>query len=680
MNKIPIVLQKEIKDCGVCSLQSVIRYYGGYVSLEKIREDTYTSLEGTTVYHLKKAAEKYGFDVLAKKDLDYNFENHMLPVIIHVQYGNGLCHFMVVYMNRNDKLVIMDPSRGKVVMLKKELKKIFTGVVIELFPKSKIVLRPKERNIYQLFLSIIGNNKKLIYKILLINITLILLTIGVGFYFKVLYQFTSGVNMHILTYVIYIFLIMMIFKIIYSFVRDYYLNIVNKNIDVKLFSEFIQHLFKIPLNTISTRTTGEIMSRVNELWEIKELFSQLFISGFLDLFLSFGSLIVLLLINTQLSIVLVVYIIIYIFVTLIVSPYFYKRINENIDYQTNFNSVLTESIDMINSVKNLGKTKEVAGRIEEKLCLTLYDSYSFNQSYNYYNLLKSLIDELVIFIVSTWGFMLLLNNDISLISLFVFNSIMVYFIDPIKNILMMIPKFHFLRASFNKICDYIDLIEEPEEEIETFDNGNIELKNIDYSYDGYNQVLRDFNISFLQGEKVMVNGKSGSGKSTFCKLINRMIEPQGGSIMINNKNIMDYNLQTIRKNVTYVGQKEKLFTDTIRNNINFYNKDSQLFYEVSELCFINKIVDKKPFRYESGISNDANNLSGGEKQRIVLARALLNSGDILILDEALSEVDFDLEERIINNIINYYPHKTIIYVTHKDHTSLFERVINFGNI
>ncbi len=677
MKKIIIVRQTEIKDCGACSLQSIIRHYNGFVSIEKIRQDTHTTLEGTSVYHLKKAAEKYGFDVLAKKDLDYTFENH-LPVIVHVKYDNGLCHFMVVYEKVKDKLIIMDPSKGKISIKMDDFKKIFTGVLLEFYPKSSIIFDGKQTSIYKLFFKIIANNKRIIFRTLLSSAMMIVLTIISSFYFKSLYQMVNGVNNNYLIFIIYFFLIIMILKTIYSFVRNYYLNIINKNIDVQLFSEFIQHIFKIPLKIIGTRTTGEIISRVNELWDIKTLFSQIFLSGTLDLLLSVGSFIILLIINKSVGLILLVYMIIYLVISILFSPYLYKRLTDNIDYQTTFNTSLVESVDMINSVKNLGMTNEVAQNVEKKLCHTLYDSYSLNNTYNYFELLRMFIDELLVYIVNTFTFYQLTLNQISLISIFVINSLMAYFIDPIKNLISIIQKYNFLRASFYKICDYIDIKEETEGEITNFINGDIKFNNISYSYNDYNKVIYNCNLTINKGDKVLINGPSGSGKSTICKMLSREIEPSNGQITINEKNILDYSLKTIRKNITYVGQKEKLFTDTIKNNILYFRDKQTEFDRVCKLCFVEDIVTKRPLRYESGVSNDAINLSGGEKQRIVLARAMLNDGEILILDEALSEVDYDTERRIILNLFNYYPEKTIIYVTHKNHKDLFKKVINVG--
>ena len=207
-------------------------------------------------------------------------------------------------------------------------------------------------------------------------------------------------------------------------------------------------------------------------------------------------------------------------------------------------------------------------------------------------------------------------------------------------------------------------------------NGDIVFEKISFAYDNYNYIIKDFNEIIKTGEKIMIKGKSGSGKSSLCKLITRDFPLSEGNIYINGINIYDYSLSTIKNNVIYVGQKENWYTDTIKNNILFNYKDETNFDKVCKICLVDLIVNKRKLRYDFGISNDSVNISGGEKQRIILARALLRNSKILILDEALSEPDYFMEQTIIKNIIKEYPNKTIIYVTHKKQDNLFNRVIN----
>lgn len=674
-----VVLQRDIKDCGPCALQSIVQYYGGYVSLEKIREHAYTDQNGTTVYHLMKAANRYGLDAIAKKYLDNQIESIKLSAIVHVHYENGLNHYMCLYKISKDTFTLMDPAKGKIVLKKKDFLKIFTGIGIEFSLRSQIVLLEKESNIYMLFLNIIKKNKKLCMQLMLSSVLLTIFTIVSGLHFKICYEYVQNNSfINTIKYLIYLFLIAFILKCIFGFTKKYYEAHINKNIDVCVFSNFINHIFRLPLKVINTKAVGEIISRVNEIGSIKEIFSQLFISAFLELFLSVSAFIMLFFIDKTLAGVLVLIMIFYILFSILLNPYIYKRIRQNIDYQTEFNSVLIDRLSIINSIKNLNQVNNSLDTIEKYLSQIIYDDFDFTNVINCFEFFKNLLYELGILGINTLGFYFIYQNKINLVDLVVFNTLIGYFTSPLQNIVGLIPKFNFLRASFNKICDFIDLEEEKEGTLSNFILGDIVFNNVSFSYNEYSNVLQDFNLTIKKGEKIMLKGYSGNGKSTLCKLLLRFYDPGFGAIYINDKNILDYNLITLRKNIIYVSQKEGLVSDTIKNNILCYSEEDEKFEKVCKICLIDEIVNKKAFRYDFGIDNSFTNISGGEKQRIVLARALLKCGKIIVLDEALSEVDFFMERKIIKNLNKAFPDKTIIYITHKKQDDLFDRVINIG--
>lgn len=678
-NKIVVECQKDVKDCGACCLSSIVKFYGGYVPLEKIRLDTYTSYDGVSVYNILKAAEKYGFDACAKKIQDKDLSKIILPAIVHVIYKNGLTHFMCLYKINGDEYVLMDPSKGKVKMKKSEFDKIFSQVVIEFCVRDKILLLEKGSNIYSLFAKIIIANKKLCINVLLTSILLMILTILNTLYFKVMNQYvTTNKDQMLIKFIVLIFLIILLFKIIFEYLKSYYENHINKNIDVSVFKNFINHLFYLPYNVICFRTTGEIMTRVNELQSIKNLFSEIFVTCFLDFFITFGAFISLCIINVKMTFILSLFVIIYVIFSLLLNPYIYKRIRKNIEYQTESNNVIIENIDMISSIKNLDETSNVLNKIESKMSSLIFDNYTFTNDINFFNTFKNIIYELAFFIVNTYGFYLIYASRLTIIDLIMFNSLMSYYLSPIKNLIDLLPKYNFLRASFNKICDFIDLEEEKKGLIEPFTNGDITFKNVCFSYNNYKKIVDNFSEKIKMGEKVMLKGESGCGKSTLCKLINRTYNLNYGDILVNDRSILDYNLKTIKANIIYVGQKESLYTDTIKNNIMFNCNDEEKFKHVCKICLIDKIVSQRKFRYDFGISNDSSNISGGEKQRIILARALMRNFEILILDEALSETDYFMEKQIIKNILDNFKDKTIIYVSHKKQDDLFERVIKIG--
>ena len=178
-------------------------------------------------------------------------------------------------------------------------------------------------------------------------------------------------------------------------------------------------------------------------------------------------------------------------------------------------------------------------------------------------------------------------------------------------------------------------------------------------------VLKDVNIKINCGDRLLIRGKSGIGKSTLLQLLNRNIENYKGNILINNINIRDYNLVTIKKNVRYISQREFLFTGSIKENIVF-DKEYSIEYinKILKLTKLDELIDKKELRLNSLIIDGGSNISGGEKQRIILARAIIDKPPILILDEALSEMDAYLEKEILKNISNFLSDTTIIYISH----------------
>ena len=249
------------------------------------------------------------------------------------------------------------------------------------------------------------------------------------------------------------------------------------------------------------------------------------------------------------------------------------------------------------------------------------------------------------------------------------------FVDSIDNVISIVPKYLLIKLSFGKINEWLNLDCEKDEDEELFNNGDILFDNISYSYDDYHSIFNGFSLRIGKNDHLVMKGKSGCGKSTLCKFLNRSIDEYKGNILINGINIKDYSLKTIRKNIIYVSQRECLFSDTIRNNILMgleINNDD--FYRILRLTKVSLILDRKSFKLDSMLFDGGFNLSGGERQRIILARALVRKPKILILDEALNQVDLDMERSIVNELDNYLVDTTLIYVSHNSVDLLRKKV------
>lgn len=672
-----IVRQQDEKDCGVCSLLSIIRYYKGNVPLEQLRLDARTNNEGTTALNLVLASQKYGFDAVGMKVKNVN-DIKRLPAIAHLNLKKGYSHYVVIEKVTKDKIILMDPAKGKVVKFLWEFQKEWSGVVLIFYPKQKIMILKNDVTLFTIFKKVFISEKNLIKIIVLVSFLLTIFTIALGYYFQMFNSlYLNKYPINYLKVLVLVFAIFTCFKLFLTYYRSYLENHLNKNIDCLITSDFLKHLFNLPLNVITSRKSGEILSRVNELTSIKGLITEIFITYTLDFLIVVITTFLLIRISSKLFLILFLTTIFYLFVGIITKKSIFEKAYQNISIESEFNNTVLENIKMINSIKNLDAVDGTLNKIERKLTHYLYDTYKVNTILNKINIFKVSCYEIGFFLINTFGFYFVYKGIINMIDLITFNALLNLYFEPLKNIVDSIPKYSFMKASITKINDFLGVRAEILGEKTSTDGYDISINNLNYSYNKYQNVLKSVNLNIKEGEFVLLQGASGSGKSTLCSILNKYITDYTGDILFGTMNYKDLSIKTIRENIVYVGQNENIFTGSIKENITFGNKVSDLnFDKICKICKVDDVANKKTFRYESLIGSDEGNISGGEKQRIILARAVLKDFNVLILDEALSEVDIKLELEILKNIRDNYKDKTIIYISHKKYPNVFDKVIS----
>lgn len=681
MNKNLVVKQTDMQDCGACCIQSIIKFYNGYINLENLKMDTATSKTGTTAFNLVDTLKKYGFEAygLKLKFTDLIQGDIVLPVIAHVTVFEKYLHFVVIYKidSKKENITIMDPAYGFRTISFQEFKNIWNEFIIISYPINNIPnINNKNNNILKYYFKCLIKQKDILNKLILLQIIIIISSIAISFYFKLIINIINKYN-NIKFLILFVlgYSFIYLYKIFSEYLKNHFENYLNKNLNVYILCPFIKHIMYLPSNYIKSKSSGEIITRISELNVIKDVLSKFFVNTIFDFLLAIISIIILFIINAKLGFILLIIGLLYLIISLVFKRPIYNMIVDNRELETTFNTKLIEYIEGLSSIKNLHYEKNINLKLEYSLIKYLKNSLNLKKIIDMQEVLKNFIMEMGLFFLISVSFYMYLKKSITILDLITFNSLTVYFTNPLKNLISFIPQLNFIKFSINKINDFYSFEEEKFIDSRKKIDGNIEFRNVSFSYNHYNNIFDNFNLRIVKGEKVMLKGKSGNGKSTICKLLCRFIEGQG-EILINEENIKDINLNIIRNSIIYVSQKEKLFTDTIKNNICCGNESNELFNKICQLCHLEDIVSKNCLRYNSMIVDGGVNLSGGEKQRIILARGLMRGGNILVIDEALSEVDEKLEKEIIKNLLSFYKEKTIIYVSHKNLNKLFERTIN----
>ena len=678
MKKISYVRQIAERDCGISCLSSIIKYYGGYVKREYLREITNTTREGVSLYSLKEGCTKLGIEAKAIQS-DIKPLGKEVPFIAHILKDN-LGHFVVISKITNKYITIMDPSCGikKIDILK--WNEITTNIYLLLKPVNKILKQENDKKITNILFPLLKQYKVIIMLLLLLSLIYTLSNILISYQFQFFLELLNIKNLEAIK-LIFIFLISIIcLKEIANLFRSNFLNYFNHLIDKTLLRDAYTHIIKLPYLYFKNHTKEDFITRIQDIFQIREVISKLLIACIMDFILIIFIYLVLLKISLKLSLIVFITTLLYLVIIYFYNKVIIKKLKNLKEEEIKVNNHLIETITSYDTIKSM--------QIEDNLLNKLLVKYSFFQdnSFNLYKSLnketffKNLIYGLGLLIIIYLGIKEVYYNNLSLNNLLVFNSLLIYFFDPLQDISSLQITLQEAHLSFLRIQELFNVKEETLDttnSINTYFKGNIKINNLIYSYNNIDNTLKCDKLEILAGEKVLLYGPTGSGKSTLMKLLVRYFSGYQGLIEIDDRNIQLLNLLDIRRKITYVSQDEILYTDTIYNNIVLDNKISYSEYlDILKITGVDLIINRSLLKNDMLIENNGSNLSGGEKQRILLARALVKKSDIYIFDESLSAIDIKNERLILKNIFKRLKNKTIIVISHRfNNKDLYQRYV-----
>lgn len=677
MKKKLIVLQEGNKDCGVCCLLSIIRYYNGNISLNKLMEMTKTTKNGTTFYNLSEAASKIGMASKAYYVDDFNnISVYSCPFISQV-IRNGYTHFVVVYKISKDKLLIMDPALGSLYMSREKFLNIWTGYIM-MFEKVKILPNYKdEKYINKLLYGLILNNKKIIVNCLLLTLMFCFLTIGYSVYLKVMIDKVLNQDKYLLIVISLIFFIVILFRSLTNLFRNQMLSYFNMKVDISLFLNSFKRILLLPYNYYKNKTTGEIISRVNDLSYIKQIISQLLTTVFLDIVLLLFSLVCLYFINSKMFVISFFIAILYVIIIFIYPRFIKTKIYESQAEVAKVNSYLVESISGLETIKGLRCEKMVNDRLESFYTKAQATIFDYNIISNGVLFLKDLIFYVGVLLINYVGCVDIMNGNFTVGSLLTFNTILGYFLNPLQNFIDLADDYVYVKGVFKRANGLYEVkLDDLESKNGLRVEGDISFNNLDFSFNGKDQILKSIKIEFKAKEKILLLGNSGSGKSTLLKILYKYYDVSRGMVLVNGIDINDFSISDIRDDIIYVSQNETLYTGSIKDNI-LLNRDIDYKDFLDMCCYleVDNIIKDNLLGYDFLLEENGANISGGERQRIILARALFKKGNVILIDEGLSQMDIDLERRVLKRIFSIFKDKMIIVVSHRfNNMDLYDKV------
>lgn len=681
----PNYIQTDKMSCGATCLKIVAKYYGKFLNTEDLVKSSGTNREGTSLLGLSIAAEKLGFKTTGAKLTYQQLQNDVhLPCIA---YWNQQ-HFVVVYKIRKGRVYISDPSHGLLNYSKEDFTRFWRqesseeGIVLILKPcpefdkiASNLTTDSKQKIKGLVFLlTYLKGHKKQGLQLL----AGLLLGSLLQLIFPILTQsiVDMGIQNHDFTFITLILisqLMVFISRSIIEIIRTYILAHISIRINISLISDFFAKLMKLPIAFFDTKMTGDIMQRMRDTQRIESFLTGSSITTLFSLlnFFVFGVILAYYSINILLvwmagSILYFLWIL------------FFLKYRAELDYkqfqQSSKNqSKIIELITGMQEIKLNNCERQKRWQLESQQVQTFKLSLKGLTVNTAQNLGSSIINELKNIFITFMSARLVLNGELTIGMMLSTSYIIGQLNLPVVSMVGFIQRLQDTRISLERLSE-IHNREDEEAASKTYVNdwdssSDIELKNIVFSYESVasRPVLQNINYTIPAKKVTAIVGSSGSGKSTFLKLLLKFYQPTEGKIMIDQNNLSDISPSAWRSKWGVVMQEGYIFSDTIANNIAVGN-DSLNRERLKFACMvanINDFIENLPLGINTIIGADGNGISTGQKQRILIARAVYKNPDYLFFDEATSALDTKNEKSIINNLTTFFKNKTVLIIAHR---------------
>ncbi|WP_164515248.1 peptidase domain-containing ABC transporter [Flavobacterium ustbae] len=664
-------LQLERSDCGVACLLSIIKFHKGNNSLEKLRELSGTTSQGTTMLGLYEVAKNIGFDSEGFNISIEILKENTEPCILQVKLENGYDHYVICYEYQKETgFLIGDPAMGLRYLSENKLCQLWESKnCLFLSPNQNFVAEKdinKTKKKY--FISLLKDDFKLLLISIILGVFVALLGMAMSIFSqKLIDDILPSNNIHKLISGITLLSILLCARVGLSILRQHFLIQQSKDFNNRINNTFFSSLLQLPKFFFDTRKIGELTARLNDTQRIQNVIKTLSSSLVIDILVAIISLIILFTYSIKLGLISLLGLPVYFYIIYRNNK---NTINSQIDVMQNY--ALTES-NFINTIQGISTIKNNNKQaVFDKLNQNIFSGFQEKiLNLGKINIVLSWQSGLssVVFIVGIliYTSIQVFNKEIKIGELMAILGIAGTLLPSIANLALISIPINEAKIAFSRMYEFASIEKEKEEGIEIYEINTISIKKVSFRFPGRSILFHDLNIEIKKGSFIALVGESGSGKSTFGQILKRFYSFEKGNVIVNDKhNLTDVSLKSYRDLLGVVPQEVSIFNGTILDNILLGTTDAleNILLFIREYGF-EYYFDQLPQGLLTIVGEEGINLSGGQKQIIALARALYKKPQFLIMDEATSAMDRNTENFTMQLLQKIKPDCSILFISHR---------------
>ncbi len=645
--------QLDITDCGAACLASISAYYGMKHSISKIRQLAGTNQNGTNLLGLIEAAEELKLlakGIRVKKEY---LDKIPLPMIAHQFIDKKWYHFVVIYKVTRNSVKIMDPATGKLQEKDKDVfLKDWTGIAMiltpgEKFKKGKACKSPAKR-----FAQLIKPHRSVVIQALTGALAYSLLGITTSIYIEKLIDtiIPSG-NMNLLNLSTLIVLLILVFRVLIGAIKGVLLLKTRQKIDAMLVLGYYRHILKLPYTFFHTMRTGEIISRVNDAVKIRTFINDVALELSINVLIVAITILFMLGYSAKMTIIVLFTIPVYLFVYYIYNISNKRNIRKSMEYSADLEAGFVESLNNAEIIKTFSIEKQSILNIDNRFVRLLKKAFRINKNAIIVSGFAEFISGFVLILLLWTGTKLIFYQELTAGEVLSFYTLFTYLSSPLNSLLLSNKSIQNAVIASDRLFQIMDLETEKEKPtrvnfIQSATN-SIKFENVEFKYPGQIPLFKDLTFEIPAGKITAFAGETGTGKSTIFSLIQKLQAPSEGNIYIGKYNLKHLSKDNLSEYISAVPQNIQLFNESIANNIAIGEQpDYQKISNILDKLGILKFIDNLPEGIDSIIHEYGNNFSGGERQKIAIARAIYKDPHILLMDEASSALDYKSEDHI----------------------------------